>query len=116
MRFTDWVPLDKKNIEIPGQPGLFQVRLEDSLLSYPTGKSAMYFYGYTDNLQQGFTNFQQAVLPNLDLCSSVLLMRWMQAEDFEDRFKRHLDAFYHKFGSYPQGNEAILKNQNDDSV
>lgn len=43
-RFGRWYPLADAGTSAPACPGVFQVRLAEGLLDYPTGKSAMVAY------------------------------------------------------------------------
>ncbi len=52
MRFGPWVRLADMMPEMPGGPGVLQVRREVGLVAYPRGKSAMILYAATDNLRR----------------------------------------------------------------
>jgi len=110
MRYEAWRSLDEIDISAPQSSGLFQVKNKEGLLTYPTGKTAMFYYGYANNLNFGLRLFKQNVLPVLDV-QETLLARWMEAVDFESRFRRQLEQFASKFGSLPFGNDIYLKSQ-----
>ncbi len=109
MRFSDWLTFDKIAEQVPKEPGLFQIKIREGLLSYPRGKSAMFYYGYSADLNYGLLKFSQDVLPHLKVGAEVLFARWMAAEDFEIRFKNQLDLFHSNFGSFPLGNEMLIQ-------
>jgi hypothetical protein len=46
--FGPWYPLHEAAAHAPARPGVYQIRLAQGLLDYPTGKSAMVHYGWSD--------------------------------------------------------------------
>ena len=115
MRFTDWIFLDEIEESVPIDPGLFQIKIREGLLAYPTGKSAMFYYGYSEDLNYGLVKFRQEILPQLKMQQDILLARWMETENFESQIQRYLHFFQSNFGSLPLGNEMLLQ-QNNESV
>lgn len=113
MRFSDWITFDEIAEQVPIEPGLFQIKISEGLLSYPTCKTAMFYYGYSEDLNYGLQKFSQEILPLLKMQAEILLARWMAAEDFEIRFKKQLDFFRSNFGSFPLGNEMLLEKIDD---
>ena len=109
MRFSDWLTFEEFAEQVPKEPGLFQIKMREGLLSYPRGKSAMFYYGYSEDLNYGLLKFSRDILPPLKMKAETLFARWMAAEDFEIRFKNQLDLFRSNFGSFPLGNEMLLK-------
>ena len=108
MRFSDWLALDELQ-DLPEQSGLFQVRLKSGLLEYPVGKSAMFYYGYAENLKIGCQQFVDSILPKLGQNAHDLLLRTMPLEAMADRFKPLIQQFARNFGSLPKGNEIYLR-------
>jgi hypothetical protein len=51
VRFCPWYPLADAAAHVPAGEGVLQVRLEQGLLDYPTGKSAMVQYAYARDLR-----------------------------------------------------------------
>ena len=113
MRFSDWLTFDEISEQVPVEPGLFQIKIREGLLSYPQGKSAMFYYGYSGDLNYGLQKFSQEILPLLKMKAEILFARWLAAEDFEIRFKNQLDFFHSNFGSFPIGNEMLLAKTDD---
>ena len=111
MRFSDWLTFDDIADRVPKEPGLFQIKTREGLLSYPRGKSAMFYYGYSEDLNYGLQKFSRDILPRLKMTAETLFARWMAAEDFELRFKNQLDLFRSNFGSFPLGNEMLLQQE-----
>ncbi len=109
MRFSDWHTFDELAEQVPVEPGLFQIKIREGLLSYPQGKTAMFYYGYSEDLNYGLQKFNENILPILKMEPEILVARWMAAEDFEIRFKNQLDFFHSNFGSFPLGNEMLLQ-------
>ncbi len=109
MRFSDWLTFDDIADRVPKEPGLFQIKIREGLLSYPRGKSAMFYYGYSEDLNYGLQKFSQEILLLLKMKPEILFVRWLAAADFEIRFKNQLDLFQSNFGSFPLGNEMLLQ-------
>jgi hypothetical protein len=51
VRFCPWYPLSDAASHVPAGEGVLQVRLEQGLLDYPTGKSAMVWYAHARDLR-----------------------------------------------------------------
>ena len=109
MRFSDWYNLKEIAVHLPSKPGLFQIRIVNGLLNYPSGKSAMFYYGFADNLKRDVPPFLQNRLPILEQSGDALLIRSMPAQDARSRFQKYLDKFLLQFGSLPQGNEILMQ-------
>ena len=109
MRFSDWLAFDNIAEQVPVEPGLFQIKIREGLLSYPKGKTAMFYYCYSKDLNYGLQKFKENILPILKMKPEILFARWMAAEDFEVRFKNQLDFFHSNFCSFPLGNEMLLQ-------
>ena len=108
MRFSDWLTLDQIDSEAPLEPGLFQVKVREGLLAYPRGKSAMFYYGYANDLRKGLHYFRATVLPKLEMGEDAIVCRYMSAGDNETRFQNHLNTFFNNFGALPKGNQSLL--------
>ncbi|MFQ5604993.1 MAG: hypothetical protein ACE5HS_17125 [bacterium] len=111
MRYSDWTTLANTETEAPAQNGLFQIKVKDGLVNYPRGKSAMFYYGFAENLSQGLQNFRSRILPLLEVNESVLLIRWLATENTEAQFQNYLNSFFNNFGALPLGNEMQLHKQ-----
>ncbi len=111
MRYGNWIEAGSKELTIPKEAGLFQLRVAQCLLKYPKGRSAMFYYGYATNLQTGILQFEQNILPQLQT-TSPLLLRWMVTDNTEAVFKKQMHRFQTKFGSLPAGNEVFLAGLN----
>jgi hypothetical protein len=109
MRFSDWKSFDVISANAPVEGGLFQIRVREGLLNYPHGKSAMFYYGFAHNLQQGLIKFQADILPILELNAQALFIRWMPVPDFDARFQVLLNSFVSSFGALPLGNAMLLQ-------
>lgn len=109
MRYSDWSTLDKIGENLPIEPGLFQIRVREGLLTYPKGKTAMFYYGYASNLKHGLLKFRENILPLLEANEDALYVRWMPADKVEERFQNYLNSFLTNFGAMPLGNEMLLR-------
>jgi len=109
MRFSNWKSFDDITETAPVDSGLFQIRVREGLLNYPSGKSAMFYYGFAQNLQRGLLKFQQEILPLLEVNTDLLFIRWMAAPDIDTRFQSLVNAFVTNFGALPLGNAMLLR-------
>lgn len=110
-RYSDWLPLKDAVPSLPPEAGIFQVKLKRGLLKYPSGRSAMLYYGYAENLQEGGRHFRQRVLPHISYSEDDLLLRYMPAADYAERFRAHLARFCSSFNAMPAGNEIYLRHK-----
>lgn len=115
MRYSYWITFDEIEENAPAEPGLFQIRVREGLLNYRKGKSAMFYYGFADNLIHGLLKFRNNTLRLLEINEDVLFVRWLLAEDTEERFQNHLNYFLTNFGSMPLGNEMLLRKKSKQS-
>jgi hypothetical protein len=60
MGFGRWFPLDQAPAHAPDGPGVYQVRLAQGLLTYPTGRSAMVHYGAAADLRHAVAELARA--------------------------------------------------------
>ena len=100
MRFVPWYPLTEAAAHTPRGPGLFQIRIADGLVDYPTGKSAMIHYGAASDLHRAVSEFATGHAGKNWLC------RHSEAiPDEGDRPQRLLASlllqFERRFGSPP---------------
>ena len=72
MQFTSWYPAEQIAERAPADAGVFQVRAEQ-LREYPTGRSAMVYYGSGDDLR-------------------ATMLAWASAHGFVGARYRHADA------------------------
>jgi hypothetical protein len=49
--FVHWYALRDASAHAPDGPGVFQIRVPEGLLTYPTGRSAMAYYALAHNLR-----------------------------------------------------------------
>lgn len=112
MEFTEWTTFDKIHTA-PKTQGVFQIRIDEGLLDYPTGKSTMFYYGYAENLNLNISEFQKTILPHLSIPEKNLLIRWLPASNAKTRFEQRMNAFIGKFSCMPYGNEEWLKHLNN---
>ena len=98
LRFSAWMALDQDT----SVTGLVQLKVLDKLVSYPTGKSAMIWYG-TNLDQQAFERAMaqgQAQFPK-----HTLLWRTLPQTTPQPRLLQLLHTFHRRFGAYPLLNE-----------
>jgi hypothetical protein len=58
VRFCPWYPLPDADGHAPASAGVFQVRIADGLVDYPTGKSAMIHYEAAGDVRAAVASFR----------------------------------------------------------
>lgn len=71
MAFGRWHPLDEAAEHAPAGPGVYQVRLAEGLISYPTGRSAMVHYGAASDVKAALEELARAHAGREWLCRFV---------------------------------------------
>lgn len=100
MRFCPWYPLADAAAHAPAAEGVLQIRVEQGLLDYPTGKSAMVHYEHAANVRE------RAVALASAHAGAALLCRHLEIEGAEDvdlaAFHAKVrEEFIRRFGSPP---------------
>ena len=99
MTFGPWYPLHEAAAHTPAQPGVFQVRLAQGLLDYPTGKSAMVHYGWSEtDLRAEALAFATA----RGAAAATLLCRHVEERYPRAAHDRLREQFIRRFGSPPR--------------
>ena len=99
MTFGPWYPLPEAAAHAPARPGVYQVRLAQGLLDYPTGKSAMVHYGWSE------TDLRAEVLAFAAGGAGVaamLLCRHVEEGYPRAAHDRLREQFIRRFGSPPR--------------
>lgn len=115
MQFDDWLPLDAQTVleRAPDVPGAVQLcRADRSLVTYPTGKSAMVFYFYAarsvrDALRKLFDDELEA--PGARGEGPLLFRCCLGGDDAQRWLSDLFDEFEQSFGRAP-----ILHPDDDD--
>lgn len=101
-RFCQWYPLADARARSPDAPGVFQVKVRGSLLSYPRGKSAMVHYGYGDALSSAVARTVATLGSHSEAARFVC--RHQITDDHgaaETLYRSVLDQFVRRFGQPP---------------
>jgi len=98
LAFGRWTPLLEAKTGAPTSPGVFQVKIVDGLLDYPSGKSAMIHYDVGSNLREAIAAFADGHPPNDWVVRHVELA----FDDATFLAKRLVDAFETRFGEKPR--------------
>lgn len=99
MRFCPWYPLADAAVHAPAGEGVFQVRMADELLEYPTGKSAMVHYEHALDVRASATALAQRHPEGL-LCRHLDL-EGDQGVDLGAFHAKVREEFIRRFGSPP---------------
>ena len=101
MRFGRWHRLEHAAAEAPAGPGVFQIKVAQGLIDYPTGKSAMIRYGAARDLRAAVVELARAH-PGRDwMCRFSEEMSAREAAD-PDAIVAELEAaFRRRFGAPP---------------
>ena len=107
--FSSWYELTDENLEAnaPGQKAAIQVRRADGLVDYPSGKSAMVWYGIADDvagvLRDQFAD--ELDQPGIRGCGT-LEFRYYAGPRPRERIEKVAKRFVQRFGSPPVFNDA----------
>jgi hypothetical protein len=102
VRFGPWYRLADAARHAPAGPGVFQVRLEDGLVDYPTGKSAMVHYAAADDLLAATTAFAAAHADRSWLCRHTIEMTAADQATAPAHCDRLVRDFTARFGVAPR--------------
>ena len=111
--WTPWLPLTRPAAaDLSDVPGLYEVKVDTrNLVQYPTGKSAMVYYGMTDERRSLRATVEEDWFsPGKDPIRAQwasygpLVFRWAAAENPETEHARRLRLFVERFGRIPLGN------------
>lgn len=112
VNFGTWHELIHAPLVAPSTPGVLQARAQD-VRSYPTGKSAMVFYGACDDSEglRGFVTGRGA--PDLDRAAAegARFVRFGATEHPRAQLDRLLEQFLARFGALPTGNQRMTSEQ-----
>lgn len=111
-----WVPWAPLTLEAVGQlsdvPGLYEVKVDGrNPIQYPSGKSAMVFYGITDDrkslrlalLEDWFSPGKDTIRAQWSAVGAMVF-RWAATADPLPEHTRRMRQFFERFGRYPWGN------------
>lgn len=112
VQFGAWIPLtallpleaDSAAPAIPAGGGVFQLRIEQGLLAYPRGRSAMVAYGAGNDLQAALTALLRGPIGERALRLGPLLCRFAIADPHRppaEHLARLHERFVAQFGSLP---------------
>lgn len=108
MQFGAWISLDAavalKLGAVPPSPGVFQLRIEQGLLDYPRGKSAMVAYGAGPDVRRALSDFLRSDGGSRARALGRLLLRWAVPDPGKDplaALERLHQRFNEQFGSLP---------------
>ena len=111
--WVPWAPLTLENVEtLSDVPGLYEVKVDGrNPIQYPSGKSAMVFYGITDDrkslrlalLEDWFSAGKDAIRAQW-AAVGPMVFRWAATPDPRPEHARRMQQFIERFGRYPWGN------------
>ncbi len=127
VQFGAWIPLatllppeaGAAAPTIPTGAGVFQLRIEQGLLSYPRGRSAMVAYGAGDDLQAALTALLRGPIGERALRLGPLLCRFAIADPHRtpaEHLVRLHERFVAQFGSLPLAEVATAAPAEDSAA
>jgi hypothetical protein len=99
MRFCAWYPLDDAGRHAPPELGIFQVRIADGLLPYPSGQSAMVHYQLADDVRAAAVRFAADHAGRGWLCRHTI--ERTERDDLPVFHARLIRDFTARFGTEP---------------
>ena len=113
--WTGWEPLTLEGAQqLSDVTGVYEVKVEGRLVDYPTGRSAMIYYGKTEPaiaslrgivLRDWFAPDKEAIRANWGGYGPIVF-RWaaVTPESVDDEHARRNRLFLERFGRLPWGN------------
>ncbi len=101
MTFGRWYSLAEAGRNAPAQPGVLQLRLEQGLVDYPTGKSAMIHYQLCPDLRRSAGELADRHRQRPWLCRHSDSLTAAERVDLQGAFARLVDTFRARFGAAP---------------
>jgi hypothetical protein len=103
VRFCPWYPLASGGDHAPAEPGVLQLRLANGLLDYPSGKSAMVWYGVSPDVRATAQELARthAGSPLGPLVCRHLIEVQERETDFAAFCAKLRDEFVRRFGTVP---------------
>ncbi|MFW5966151.1 MAG: hypothetical protein ACOCV2_01480 [Persicimonas sp.] len=112
LQFTSWQPLTRKSVDehAPRGPAAVQVRVEEGLVDYPSGRSSAmvcYFFA-SESAHQTLTELFEDELDQPGARGhGPLLFRYIKGEDKPlNHLKKLLHKFHTQFGAMPLFNQV----------
>ena len=103
--YSKWYPLNDEGVEASGICGAaaVQVRREQGLIDYGTGKSAMVWYGYFSENSKGRLRdvFRDEMERSGARGQGPLVFRFYSGDDTRDSMVKRARQFAHSFGGPP---------------
>ena len=101
--FTVWKPLDREHLDaIPLGLAAVQLRRADGLVSYPTGKSTLVCFLFSEDTQKTLERLCGAELERPGaMGQGPLWFRYLLSEDAEEIIGKRYLRFVQRFGSPP---------------
>ena len=94
--FCHWYPLSEAPRHLSGRRGMFQIRIKKGLLDYPSGKSAMVYYGAGDDMGQSLITLK------IDSVEDYVC-RHSESDDVDphSQLQEYVQRFRTRFGRAP---------------
>ncbi len=111
--WTEWIPLTPASVEnLSDVSGLYEVKVLRRLVDYPTGRSAMIYYGKTlpDSPSLRRTVAADWFAPEKEPIRvrwqeyGEIVFRWAATGRVDEEQERRLRLFRERFGRVPWGN------------
>jgi hypothetical protein len=109
VRFCPWYPLADAATHAPATEGVFQVKVAEGLLDYPSGKSAMVHYEHAADVRAAATALAAAHADRALLCRHLEIEAGA-AVDLAAFHAKVREEFIRRFGSPPTLSPCISSN------
>ena len=101
IRFGEWVPLDAAAARAPRGAGVYQVKVAAGLIDYPTGRSAMIWYGAAEDVAGAVAALAAAHPGQPWLCRFAEGLEARGAPDVDGMLQELMTRFRRRFGASP---------------
>lgn len=114
LQWSPWIVLDPEHVHQlgPRSTGLYEVKIDQSVVDYPGGKSSMIYYGCTDDeaptlreaLERDWIADDKKEVRDAWSQHGDLVFRFALEQDATAEHNRRMESFIQRFGRAPWAN------------
>ena len=101
IRFGEWVPLAEAAARAPRGAGVYQIKVADGLIDYPTGRSAMIHYGAATDVGDAVAALAAAHPGRAWMCRFAEGLEARGGAEVDGMLQELMTRFRRRFGAPP---------------
>ena len=101
IRFGEWMPLEHAAARAPRGAGVFQVKVSDGLIDYPTGRSAMIHYGAAADVGEAVGALAASHPGRAWMCRFAEGLEARERAEVDGMLQELMTRFCRRFGAPP---------------